>query len=79
MVPTVALISATNVTIPVDAFNVNVPSPAMVMIPSASHVVVLGVIRQVAEVLKLTGVVARPPVPVTVVKVAVPPGITIFV
>ncbi len=29
--------------------------------------------------MKLTGVVARPPVPVTVVNVAVPPGITILV
>jgi hypothetical protein len=71
--------SATNVTTPVDVSSVNVPSPAIVTIPSASHDAVLGVYRHVADVLKLTGVVARPPVPVTVVKAVDPPGITIFV
>ncbi len=77
-VPCVALTSATKVTTPVDVFNVYVPSPAMVTTPSASHVVVLGVIRQVTEVLKPTPEVASPLAPVNVVKVAVPPGITAF-
>ena len=66
-------------TTPVDVFNVYVPSPAIVTTPSASQVVVLGVIRHVTEALKPTPDVARPPVPVSVVKATVPPGITAFV
>jgi hypothetical protein len=53
----------------------------MVTMPSESHVTgdEAGVMRQVAEVLKLDGVVERPLAPVTVVKAVDPPGITIFV
>jgi hypothetical protein len=76
LVPCVALASATNVTTPVATFNVYVPSPAIVTMPSASHVVVFGVSRQVADVLSPAGDVASAPVPVSVVNVAVPPGIT---
>ena len=50
----------------------------MVTIPSASQVVVLGVMRHVAEVLKPAPVAASPLAPVKVVKVAVPPGMTAF-
>ena len=78
LVPCVALASATNVTTPVAAFNVYVPSPAMVTIPSASQLAgeELGTIKQVREVLRPTPDVAKAPVPVIVVNVAVPPGIT---
>jgi hypothetical protein len=50
----------------------------MVTIPSASQVVVLGVMRHVAEVLKPAPVAASPFAPVSVVKEIVPPGITAF-
>jgi hypothetical protein len=53
-----------------------VPSPAIVTMPSASHVVVFGVSRQVALEFRPTPEVASAPVPVSVVNVAVPPGIT---
>ena len=76
--PCVAFTSATKVTTPVEVFNVYVPSPAIVTTPSASHVVVLGVNKHVAEVLSPTPDVASAPVPVIVVNVAVPPGITAF-
>ena len=74
--PWVALTSATKVTTPVVVFNVYVPSPAMVTTPSASHDVVLGVIKQVDAATRPTPEVARPFEPVIVVNVAVPPGIT---
>jgi hypothetical protein len=47
--------------------------------PSASQVVVFGVNKHVADVLSPAGDVASAPVPVTVVKEAVPPGTTAFV
>ena len=50
----------------------------MVTTPSESHVVVLGVKRHVANALSPTPDVARAPLPVSVVNVAVPPGITAF-
>jgi len=75
-VPWVALTSATKVTTPVVVFNVYVPSPAMVTIPSASQVVVLGVTKQVDAATRPTPEVAKPFAPVIVVKVAVPPGMT---
>ena len=78
-VPSVAFTSATYVTTPVDAFNVYVPSPAMVTTPSASHVVVPGVSKHVAEGFRPTVEEPKPPVPVTVVNVAVPPANTAFV
>ena len=80
-VPAVAFASATNVTMPVVGFNVKVPSPAMVTTLSESHVVVVGVYRQVLlSPLVCSWVpVASPEVPVIVVNVAVPPGITGFV
>ena len=78
LVPCVALASATNVTTPVAAFNVYVPSPAIVTMPSESQLAgeELGTIKQVREVLRPTPDVAKAPVPVIVVNVAVPPGIT---
>ena len=48
----------------------------MVTTPSASHDVVLGVIKQVDAATRPTPEVARPFEPVIVVNVAVPPGIT---
>ena len=59
-------------------FSVYVPCPAIVTTPSASQAAGLdaGVMRHVAEVFKPAAAVARPEVPVIVVKVAVPPGIT---
>ena len=68
--------SATNVTTPVDVFIVYVPSPAIVTTPSASHVVVLGIYKQVDAATSPTPEVASAPVPVIVVKVAVAPGMT---
>jgi hypothetical protein len=78
-VPVVALTSATKVTTPVEVLSVYVPSPAIVTTPSASQVVVPGVIRHVDAVLNPTVDVARPLTPVNVVKLTVPPGITVFV
>jgi hypothetical protein len=48
--------------------------------PSASQTAGLdaGTIRHVKEVLNRAGAVAKPPVPVRVVNVAVAPGITVF-
>ena len=79
-VPAVAAGSATNVTTPVDVFKVKVPSPAIVTTPSASHAAGddPGVMRHVEAGTSPTPDVARPLVPVMVVKVAVPPGITTF-
>ena len=74
--PCVAFTSATKVTTPVAAFNVYVPSPAIVTTPSASHVVVLGVSKHVTAAFNPAVAVANAPVPVIVVNVAVPPGIT---
>ena len=55
------------------------PSPGIVTTPSASHVDVPGVNRHVADVLNAgPPVVAKPPLPVTVVKDTEPPGTTIF-
>ena len=80
--PEVTPFSATKVTTPVDEFNVNVPSPAIAMTPSASHALVKGSNKHVAEVTKAgpstVPMCARPPAPVIVVKVAVPPGSTAF-
>jgi hypothetical protein len=82
-VPAVALTSATNVTTPVVGFSVKVPSPANVTTLSASHEagLELGVIRHVALTPLVCNCVpvAKPEVPVIVVNVAVPPGITAFV
>jgi hypothetical protein len=82
-VPAVAFASATNVTTPVAGFNVKVPSPEIVTTLSASQTAGLeaGVIKQVAfEPLVCNCVpVASPEVPVIVVNVAVPPGITAFI
>jgi hypothetical protein len=66
---------------PVVGFNVKVPSPAMVTTLSESHVVVVGVYRQVllSPLVCNCVPVAKPEVPVIVVNVAVPPGITGFV
>ena len=55
-----------------------VPSPAIVTMPSASQLAVFGVYRHVLLVLSPTPDVASAPVPVNVVKIAVPPGITAF-
>ena len=74
--PCVAFTSATNVTIPVATSSVYVPSPAIVTTPSESHVVVLGVSKQVTAAFNPAAAVANAPVPVSVVNVAVPPGIT---
>ena len=68
--------SATNVTTPVVLFNVYVPTPLTVTTPSASHVDVPGVIKQVTVASSPTPDDARPLVPVIVVKATVPPGIT---
>ena len=78
LVPAVAAESATKVTTPVVLFNVYVPTPATVTIPSASHVVVLGVNKHVTVASSPTPDVANPPVPVIVVNATVPPGITDF-
>ena len=82
-VPAVAFASATNVTTPVDGFSVKVPSPVMVTTLSESHAagLELGVMRHVALAPLVCSCVpvASPDVPVIVVKVAVPPGITAFV
>jgi hypothetical protein len=68
-VPAVAFASATNVTMPVVGFNVKVPSPAMVTTLSESHVVVVGVYRQVllSPLVCNCVPVASPEVPVIVV------------
>ena len=82
-VPAVAFVAATKVTTPVVGFSVKVPSPAIVTTLSASHVAGLddGVIKQVtfAPLVCNCVPVASPDVPVIVVNVAVPPGITAFV
>jgi hypothetical protein len=72
--------AATNVTTPVAAFSVYVPSPAIVTMPSASHNAgdEPGVMRHVELVLKPATAVARPLLPVKVVKATVPPGMTDF-
>lgn len=77
--PCVAPASATKVTTPVEVFNVYVPSPEIVTTPSASQVVVLGVIKHVDAATRPTPEVAKPFEPLIVVKVAVPPGITALV
>ena len=61
-----------------DVFRVYVPSPAIVTTPSESHVAgeEPGVMRQVKDVFNPAPDVASAPVPVRVVNVAVPPGIT---
>jgi hypothetical protein len=82
-VPAVAFASATNVTTPVAGLSVKVPSPATVTTLSASQAagLELGVIRHVAFTPLVCNCVpvASPDVPVIVVKVAVPPGITALV
>ena len=79
--PCVAFTSATKVTTPVVVFNVYVPSPAMVRIPSASQASgsEAGVIKHVDPATRPTPEVAKPFAPVIVVNVAVPPGMTAFV
>jgi hypothetical protein len=82
-VPGVAFASATYVTTPVVGFKVYVPWFAIVTTLSASHAAGLedGVMRHVAFAPLVCNCVpvASPDVPVIVVKVAVPPGITAFV
>jgi hypothetical protein len=82
-VPADALAAATKVTTPVAGFNVKVPSFAIVTTLSASHTAGLedGVMRHVAFAPLVCSCVpvAKPEVPVIVVNVAVPPGITGFV
>jgi hypothetical protein len=65
---------------PVAAFNVYVPSLATVTIPSASHDAGddPGIIKHVAAVLNGACAVARPDALVNVVKVVVPPGMTVL-
>ena len=75
-VPAVASGSAAKVTIPVDEFNVYVPSPEITTIPSASHVVVFGVYKQVAPAFKPAAAEARPLAPVRVVNETESPGFT---
>jgi hypothetical protein len=78
--PTVASSSATYVTIPVEGFSVYTPSPVIVIVLPATHVAGddAGVMRHVNEAFNSASAVVNPPVPVTVVNVAVPPGITDF-
>jgi hypothetical protein len=73
-------ISASNVTMPVAVFKVYVPSLATVIIPSASHDAGddPGVIKHVSAVSNGACAVAKPDTPVRVVKVVVPPGITVL-
>ena len=52
------------------------PTPTTVTTPSGSHVVVLGVNKQVDAFVKPATAVARPPIPVSVVNATVPPGMT---
>ena len=82
-VPAVAFASATNVTTPVVGFSVKVPSPAMVTTLSASQAAGFdpGAMRHVALAPLVCSCVpvASPDVPVIVVNVAVPPGITALV
>ena len=79
-IPAVAVASATNVTTPVEVFNVYVPTPTTVTTPSVSQAsgVEPGVIKQVNDVSRPTPEVASAPVPVKVVKATVPPGMTDF-
>ena len=79
--PGVTFAAATKVTTPVEVFNVYVPSPAIVTMPSASQVAGddAGVMRQVAAVSKAAVDVARPEAPVKVVNATVPPGMIDFV
>jgi hypothetical protein len=77
-VPVVAAGSATKVITPVVVFKVKVPSPAIDTMPSGSHAAGddAGVMRHEEEATSPTPDVASAPVPVMVVNVAVPPGIT---
>ena len=77
--PGVALFNATNVTTPVVVLSVYVPSFAIVS--EVPHVFGITEVftKHVADVVNAgPPVVAKPPVPVSVVNVAVPPGNTSF-